>query len=308
MGVPVYFYRAAGVTLACEFPLPGLIAANHHHTVADVRVHFAPVPDRLDGAQNLGPNWQFDENEFLFLIPGLARFLIVGGREIRIQPEYATPHDELAAFLSGTVLGILLHQRSRIVLHASAVNVRGRAVLFCGPTGAGKSTLAAALDARGYPVISDDLCAVDVDGHDIPHVAPDGRNLKLWPRAIEHLGLERGPAVRCRIEKYYVESGAVSYDPMAIGALYVLREALPPHVAGIERPNVAVAALLIRQSAYCPALVRLMGQRARYFHAASRLAKAAGIYRLTRALEFARMGEEVGRLEDHWAAHLAGTN
>jgi hypothetical protein len=196
------------------------------------------------------------------------------------------------------------------VLHASAVTVRGRAVLFCGSSGAGKSTLAAALDARGYPIVSDDICAVDVDGQATPLVAPEGRNLKLWAQAIEKLGLERGPAVRRRIEKYYVEGGTVPRDPVPVGALYFLREALAPHEPGIDRPGIVDATILIRQNAYRPALVRRMGQRARYFHAATRLANAAGIYRLTRALDFAQMDEVLGWLEEHWARHdrLAGTN
>ena len=53
-------------------------------------------------------------------------------------------------------------------LHGSAV-VRGEeAVLMIGPAGAGKSTLAAALEGHGYRFLSDDACAIAEDGSVLP--------------------------------------------------------------------------------------------------------------------------------------------
>jgi hypothetical protein len=200
------------------------------------------------------------------------------------------------------VFGILLHQRERIVLHASAVRVNGRAVLFCGPSGAGKSTLAAALAQRGYPLVTDDLCTLSADGAAAPLVHPDGRQLKLWAHAIERLDLaqQRGERVRQSLEKFYVEPSEVFTEPLALGAVYALREARPPHAPGIERPNVVDAALLLRRNAYRPLLVRRMDQKANYFHAATTIANVAGIFYLTRALDFGKMPEVIARLEQHW--------
>jgi hypothetical protein len=49
------------------------------------------------------------------------------------------------------------------VLHASAVALSGRAIAFLGPSGAGKTTLATRLLARGARLLTDDVLAVALD-------------------------------------------------------------------------------------------------------------------------------------------------
>jgi hypothetical protein len=80
----------------------------------------------------------------------------------------------------------------------------------------------------------------------------------------------------------------------------MLREARPPDGPGIEKPNVVDAALLLRRNAYRPLLIRQLNQRAGYFRAAADIANAAGIYHLTRVLDFGKMPETIGWLERHW--------
>jgi hypothetical protein len=60
------------------------------------------------------------------------------------------------------------------------------------------------------------------------------------------------------------------------------------------------AALLLRRNAYRPLLVRRLDQKANYFHAATTIANSAGIFYLTRALDFAKMPEAIASLERHW--------
>jgi hypothetical protein len=175
-------------------------------------------------------------------------------------------------------------------------------VLFCGSSGAGKSTLAAALAQRGYPLVTDDFCTITPNGSGTPLVHPDGRQLKLWAQAIDRLDLaqRRGERVRQNLEKFYVEPAEVFTEPLLLAAVYALREARPPHKPGIENPNVVDATSLLRRNAYRPLLVRRMGQKANYFHAATTIANAVGIFHLTRTLDFAKMPEVIGSLERHW--------
>lgn len=301
----MHSYRVAGLAVASEIELSGAIPARHVSAPA-VTVRVAPVPTGLEDATKRGVTWQIAGDRFLFQVPGVARFLLSGGREILFEPASGVAASDISIFLIGTVFGILLHQRGEIVLHASAVQVNGKAVLFCGASGAGKSTLAAALVQRRFPLVADDLCAITLAAGAAPMVRPDGRHLKLWAQAIEKLDLaeKRGAPVRNRLEKYFVEpTGALAEplpDPLPLGAVYALRETRPPHKSGIERPNVVDAALILRRSAYRPLMVNRMGQKADYFRAATAIANAAGIFHLTRPLNFAALPEVIGGLAQHW--------
>lgn len=297
----MHFYRVSGLSVGSEIALPGLIALGVDRSAPEVTIRPGAVPLSLENPGTSGPTWQIEGRRFLLRISGIARFLLSNGNDIQFELESGADEADIPVFILGTVFGILLHQRGQIVLHASAVRVDGKAILFCGPSGAGKSTMAAALALCGLPLVTDDICAITViDG--TPMAQPDGRQLKLWAQAIEQLELtsSRGPRVRSRLEKFFVQPRAAFSEALPLGAVYALREARPPHAPGIERPNIVDAALILQRYAYRPLIVERMGQKTDYFHATAAIANAAGIFHLTRALDFDAMPDVIGLLERHW--------
>ncbi len=298
----MHCYRVPGLTVHSELCLPGLIPLDAV-TTPDVTIRAIEVPEALDDVSVTGPNWQRSADRFLLEIPSIGRFLLEGGYSIGFSRSADIGDQDIAIFLAGNVFGILLHQRNHIVLHASAIAVNGKAVLFCGASGAGKSTMAAALGSRGYPLVTDDQAAITLDDSGMPIVHPDGRFLKLWTRSIDALALaeRKGEAMRDRMEKFYVEPGLASAAAMPVGAVYMLAEDRPPREPGIDRPNLVDASQLLIANAYRPMLVRRMGQRQAYFQVGAAIAHAAGIFTLTRPLRFSTMDETIARLEAHWA-------
>jgi hypothetical protein len=301
----VHRYRIAGLTVSSDVEMPGAYADGPGAQPAEIQVGEASVPEGLDNAVASGPTWAMRPDQFLLRVPGVARFLLTAGRSIAYERDPAAQPGDVAAFLVGAAFGILLHQRGLVVLHASGVELNGRAALFLGASGAGKSTLAAALAKRGYRLVTDDFCVISLDADGRPIVNPDGRLPKLWAQAIKHLDLgdRQGRPVRGRLAKFYVEPMATPTAaalPLPTGPVYALRETRGPLEAGIERPNVVDAALLLRQNAYRPRLIAQMDQGPLYFRVAAAIANSGGVFHLTRPMDFAAIPATIEQLERHW--------
>ncbi|MFZ0846540.1 MAG: hypothetical protein WAM62_12175 [Pseudolabrys sp.] len=296
------FYRIAGLSVSSAVPLPGARAIGDVE-VPDVIMRQAGVPTHLAKASVTMPAWEIGGDEFLFRAPGTARFLLTGGRDVAFEPEVGADSADCAVYLLGTVFGMLLHQRGQIVLHASAVAVDGKAILFCGRSGLGKSTLAAALSVRGYPLISDDICAIAFDSQGYPRVSADSRQIKLSSEAIDALGIagRRGAAVLSRTQKYYVDPPhCAEAGEFPVAAIYALRRSQSDMPAAIDAPAAADALRLIQRDAYRPGIVKRTGQAQRYFEAAAAIARNARVFRLTLPRDLARLPETVALIERHW--------
>jgi len=99
---------------------------------------------------------------------------------------------ELVAALLGPAMAALLHQRGKLVLHASTVAFNGEAFAFIGTTGQGKSTLALALYALGDELVADEITSIDVTCSP-PQVAPAHPRLNAWPAVFTALSYDPMP-------------------------------------------------------------------------------------------------------------------
>lgn len=303
----MYHYVISGLRVESDHAMPGLIETDSVAGAPDVRLRRGEVPTELAGSTISGPTWQMADGQFLLHIPGIVRMVLDGGTTITWECEGETRPEDAAIFVTGSGFGLLMHQHGRSILHASAIDVGGRAVLFCGPSGAGKSTLAAALAAKGFGHVADDQCVLSALSGGSALVHPDGRSHKLWEQAIDKLNLldRSGPAVRSELRKFYVQPGRASSAPLPLAAIYVLAEARAPDLAKGERVaitplNLADAALMVRANAYRPAMVERLGQGGLYLETAAAAMRAGGVFRLTRPMAFGDMEGVLAALEAHW--------
>lgn len=292
----MFQYAICGLSVDSEIALPAVQEIQERCSPPDVVVRRGDVPLALDGAGYIGPTWQIADSRFLFHVPGIARYLIAAGREILMEVEPRATEADALPFLLGTGFGAVLHQRGCLVLHAATVSLDGRGVALCGPTGVGKSTLAAALCRAGCGFVSDDVTAVRFDSNGAPRVSPDGRQHRLWADAVEHLSLaeRQGAPVRGTIRKFHVDPSCVT--PAAdrpLAAVVALSQPSPPHPKGIVPLSLADAAPQLRADVYRPVLAARMGRDAQLFGQVAALLNHVRVFRLDRSSGFDDLDETV---------------
>ncbi len=294
-------YRAFGLRLQSALPLPELYP--HDDTDAsvdvDVRLASSPPPD----APEILPDVRADADCFWMDVPRVGRFLVRNGSEMVVEAYPDVTEGDVRAYLLGSAMGALLHQRGMLPLHASAVQVGTRAVAFIAPAGSGKSTLAMHLQHRGHRVICDDICAVEV-GDGTARLWPGLRNLKLWRASLGAIartpdGLE---PVLVDMDKYRVPVDAPADDRAVDLAAVVLLDwgdapALVP-LPGAEAVGALVANTFRGQ------LVAPMGRQAAHWRQCLALFGVAGVHRLVRPRALDRL-DEASLLVEHLVAGMA---
>jgi hypothetical protein len=119
------------------------------------------------------------------------------------------------------------------ILHASAVEVAGRAVAFLGGSGVGKTTVAARIVARGARLVTDDVLAVDAVGSAV-RAHRGGTVARVDPKELRDMtpGERRVlGAVHARAEKWHV-TPALAPERLPLGLTYHLVR--PAGVEGVE--------------------------------------------------------------------------
>jgi hypothetical protein len=199
-------YRAYGLTLESDLAVTGLLPLPQAKSCPDIHLYFAAIPSwvtqtlllpitavRVRPSSFFPGDGKFTVSEFahrqffqLTFSDG-SRFLMdQAATLIWGEPGPGLSYDDLFIYLLGPVLGFALRQRGTVTLHASSVSIRGNAIALVGEAEAGKSTTAAALALRGWPVLAEDVCALaDLGGH--YQVLPGYPRVCLWPDSVDFL-------------------------------------------------------------------------------------------------------------------------
>lgn len=295
-------YQAWGLTIASCLDLPEFLPGNGE--AVDVEVGYGPVPENLDGARSKGVRFQAAPGRFLLTVDGVARYLTADGRKITIQKAPGAEEDAVRLFLQGSAFGALLHQRGLLPLHASAIAVNGKAILFSGMSGAGKSTLAGAFCKRGYSVLADDISVVSPGGDAIPMVLPGFPQIKLWADATRKLkedtaGLRK---VREELDKFgWPLAEKFCSEPTPLGRIYVLRTTNTDRfemeeVTGQEKFN-----LLVRNT-YRFRFTEGLDSKPEHFSQCTVAGRHAEVRRVTRPVRGFRIEELMDLIEQDFTA------
>ena len=299
-------YQAFGLRIRSEIARPEL-AEEKHGNGADVQIRIGSV----GGTE--GPNgYAITEAGVILTVPEVGRYLIRHGEEIVIDALPGTDARNLRVFLLGSAFAALLHQRGLMPLHANSIDIGRSAIAFCGHSGAGKSTLAAWFNGHGYPVLSDDVCAIALDPGARAVAQPGLRRLRLWSDAMEASGRNVADFQRSFVgqsdgrDKYDVPTaGHPALDPLPLAGIYLLARspegAVPTRVtrlAGVEALDALIA------NTYRGAFLKLIDGTAEHLTTCLGIARTVPIFRAERSWSHQTFEAEARALEAHALALL----
>ena len=186
-----FYYSLQQRLLASDCELPFLIP--HPNGEAEIVLRFAADPAKLHEPWTRwyrGPSLVIDrtnDGDLIVRFMDSTSFLIGSdGRSITLlsaPPSYT--RDDLAAYALGPVIAIALHLQGVVLLHASAVVLQRKAVVFAGDAGSGKSTTAAMLHRLGYAVLADDV--TELAGPRPYRALASLPAVRLWPDVVHAL-------------------------------------------------------------------------------------------------------------------------
>lgn len=289
----VHRYDAFGVTIQSEFPLPELpsVGADDEPDVTVTRGAVDPVAFEDP-----------DEVRAVTAAPGRCRLTYDAIGSVRVEDgerivvdlerEDLGSSKVFRRLLQGQIVAVLLHQRGLLVLHASAVAHEGRAAVFVGPVGAGKTTTAAACYAEGFSLLDDDVVAIDLeDGEPVVHAGVP--ELKLLPETASALDLTVAPAESDDAgspKRYHEASTAALESPVPLGACYRLAEGVRLDVTPLG-PQERVLALV--SNTYTAGLLGDTASGGDNLEQCARVANDAAVRELTRPESLERLPDLV---------------
>lgn len=189
--------------------------------------------------------------------------------------------------LTSSALSFLLELRGHCVIHASAVVHRGRAVAFIGPSGSGKSSLAAALCAMGAPLLSDDV--LRIHSRNTPHCNRGSLALRLRSEALSLIELFP-EATRSIDERFVVRALPASQATYPLACLLAPEPGLQLRMNPLSGVDAFDAVLKAARIASWCSVARATSQ----FEALARVANTTSVYRLVLPPSF--LASSQGRL------------
>lgn len=250
---------------------------------------FGESIDLVIGAVNapdLAKTYWCDASQFYIEIPEVARYhVLLADNTLRIEPHpNLTNLYPINTWLYGTVFAYILQARGYLVLHGSAVVVDNKAVIFSGDSGAGKSTTAAAMVARGYPLITDDVVALRYNAAGELMMLPGSQRVKLWDDALVKFGRSADglKQITNKDNKYELPIDNYQSEEVAVAQFFELNHSSDCHTINVVQQSGHNKLSILIKNTYRYGMLRSMGKLSQHFKQVSHLAASIQVYQVTR--------------------------
>lgn len=149
----MYHYKIYDLNLVSDLPFSQLISCENDHS--DIEITASDVSSQLP----LHPaDVSFDCNTDIGWLENRTCYLLVrNGNSIHYELKSGGNEQYLRTYILGWGMSMLAMQRNEAAFHCSAVSDDDGAILLCGESGSGKSTITNAYLSHGCQLMADDM-------------------------------------------------------------------------------------------------------------------------------------------------------
>jgi hypothetical protein len=292
----MYSYKVYSLKINSEIEFPEFLE-NNDSKIPDIYIRIGKSPENLKGENVITKvRYQATKNKLLYKLKNAGKIYVENGENIIVEPEENADWDYIKNHIRSRAIAGAIQQRKWTVLHGSAIEYNGKAIIFIGNSGAGKSTTLGAFIKKGYNFSSDDLCLIKADENNQYYLQPAFPNIRLWSHAINLIGtgtgLQKGNVVRADIDKYFMlpQTEFITCS-IPVSHIYVLSSHQNAHVTINTLENNAKLATLMN-NVFAKGHLEGLGGYPEQFKALSYLLSTTTIKSIHRPLDMSK--------EDFW--------
>ncbi|MBD2365015.1 hypothetical protein H6G36_28285 [Anabaena minutissima FACHB-250] len=291
----MYKYFAYGLGIHSNLVLPELLELD---TECDITVTVKSSSQGYVEPSQPREYLKVSPQETMVAMKGVGIFHIINGAEVIVTPAPNADQRLMQLCLSGSAMGISLYQRGfSLILHASAVAVDQQAICFLGHSGAGKSSAAAAMLARGHKIVSDDVVPVILESP--VKVVPGYPQMKMSPEVATTCGYDLESLIYLHplLGEYgYRREQDFACKPQQLHSLYVLVDS---DELAIEEVRSQGAILELITNSYGICSLQQAFNREQHLSQCVELLRSIPIYKLKRPRSLPLLSEVAKYVEDH---------
>ncbi len=278
-----YSYTAFGLTIQSDIPLP-LTEIDGKKDGFHLQIRKGRIPKLFQNSEDGRLYTQLENGRFLCRIPNVANFLIDPLQEILVDARANADLESIRLFLLGSAMGVVLHHQQGLVLHGNAISHKDEALIFSGPSGIGKSTLATAAVYAGYKILSDDIAMIRFPAESSPKVSPGYPQLKLWESTLKafEISSQKLKSIYNRIDKFNLPIPR-SFDARTLPVRNIFTLKVEDrNDLRFQRLTGRNAFLALHSNTYRIEFLNQIGDRRVHFERCGDLLKRTAIYELCR--------------------------
>lgn len=298
----VFYYRAYGKNIKSQLNIDEFSEIDYiKNEDVDINIILGKVPKQIKELKEEGKGGSYNLDEIWFYAKDVAIYYIKNADTIIVDAEVNHDYNSLRTFLIWRAVACCLLQKNIVSIHGSAVVIDEKAVIITGESGAGKSTITAALRDKNYSFLSDELCVVEVDDYNIPSLNPGYPEQRLHRDAMDKLGYDYTKYTRNKTseEMYaipakndFIDRSKVLGTIIEIDVSDEIDEVKIMEVVGVKK------LMSVLNTIYMYEYGKLIGSNKEYYKRCVDISKYIKYFKLTRPKNSFTVNKQIQLIED----------